>query len=43
VLAKILEASGERLRAIGEYQAEVAAHPDNTLARGELLRLQSVQ
>ena len=43
VLAKILEASGERARAIGEYQAEVAAHPDNTLARGELLRLQSVQ
>ncbi|MGA7645661.1 MAG: tetratricopeptide repeat protein [Terriglobales bacterium] len=43
VLAKILEASGERERAIAEYQAEVAAHPDNTLARGELLRLQSVQ
>ncbi|MGA7079700.1 MAG: tetratricopeptide repeat protein [Terriglobales bacterium] len=43
VLAKILEASGDRERAIAEYQAEVAAHPDNTLARGELLRLRSAQ
>jgi protein O-mannosyl-transferase len=43
VLAKILEASGDRERAIAEYQAEVAAHPDSTLARGELLRLQSAQ
>ncbi len=43
VLAKIREASGDRERAIAEYQAEVAAHPDNTLARGELLKLQSAQ
>jgi len=43
VLAKILEASGERERAIAEYQAEVAAHPENSLARGELQRLHAAQ
>ena len=43
VLAKILEASGDRERAIAEYQAEVAAHPENSLARGELQRLHAAQ
>jgi hypothetical protein len=43
VLAKILEASGNRADAIVEYQAEVASHPENALARSELQRLQSSQ
>jgi hypothetical protein len=41
VLAKILEASGNRERAIAEYQAEVSSFPENALARSELQRLQS--
>jgi len=41
VLAKILEASGNRERAIAEYQAEASRHPENALARSELQRLQS--
>ncbi len=41
VLAKILEAGGNRERAIAEYKAEVSAHPENGLARSELQRLQS--
>jgi len=43
VLAKILEASGNRERAIAEYQAEASLHPENALARSELQRLQSAQ
>jgi protein O-mannosyl-transferase len=43
VLAKILESSGNRERAIAEYQAEVSSHPENALARSELQRLQSSQ
>jgi Tfp pilus assembly protein PilF len=43
VLAKIFEASGNRAGAIAEYQAEVASHPENALARSELQRLQSSQ
>lgn len=41
VLAKILEASGNRERAIAEYQAEASQHPENAQARNELQRLQS--
>jgi protein O-mannosyl-transferase len=41
VLAKILEAGGNRERAIAEYKAELSAHPENGLARSELQRLQS--
>lgn len=41
VLAKILEVSGNRERAIAEYQAEVSSHPENSVARSELQRLQS--
>jgi cytochrome c-type biogenesis protein CcmH/NrfG len=41
VLAKILEASGNRERAIAEYKAEVLSYPENALARSELQRLQS--
>ena len=41
VLAKILEASGNRERAIAEYKAEVLYHPESALARSELQRLQS--
>jgi len=41
VLAKILEASGNRERAIAEYQAEVSSNPENALARSELQRLQA--
>jgi Tfp pilus assembly protein PilF len=43
VLAKILEASGNRERAIAEYRAEVLSHPENGQARSELQRLQSSQ
>jgi Tfp pilus assembly protein PilF len=43
VLAKILETSGDRERAIAEYRAEVLSHPENALARSELQRLQSSQ
>jgi protein O-mannosyl-transferase len=43
VLAKIFEASGNRERAIAEYQAEVSSNPENALARSELQRLQSAQ
>jgi len=43
VLAKILEASGNRERAIAEYKAEVSSHPESALARSELQRLQSSQ
>ncbi len=43
VLAKILEASGNREQAITEYKAEVLYHPENALARSELQRLQSSQ
>ena len=43
VLAKILEASGNRERAIAEYQAEASLHRENALARRELQRLQSSQ
>ena len=43
VLAKILEASGNREQAITEYKAEVLHHPENALARSELQRLQSAQ
>jgi protein O-mannosyl-transferase len=43
VLAEILEASGNRQRAITEYEAEVLSHPENQLARSELQRLQSSQ
>jgi protein O-mannosyl-transferase len=43
VLAKILEASGQRERAIAEYNAEVLSHPGNTQAFDELKRLQSSQ
>jgi protein O-mannosyl-transferase len=43
VLAKILEASGNRERAIAEYQAEVSSNPENALARSELQRIQSSQ
>jgi len=43
VLAKILEASGNREQAIAEYKAEVSSHPENALARSELQRLQSLQ
>jgi len=41
VLAKILEASGNRERAVAEYQAEASLHPENALARSELQRLQA--
>src|SRR6266853_728452 len=40
VLAKILETSGDRERAIAEYRAEVLSHPENALAGSELQRLQ---
>jgi Tfp pilus assembly protein PilF len=43
VLAKILEASGDRERAIAEYKAELTSHPENALAQSELQRLQSEQ
>jgi protein O-mannosyl-transferase len=43
VLGKILESSGNRAGAIVEYEAEVASHPENALARSELQRLQSLQ
>jgi Tfp pilus assembly protein PilF len=42
VLAKILEARGNRERAIAEYRAELSSHPENALAKGELERLQSL-
>jgi Tfp pilus assembly protein PilF len=43
VLARILEARGDREGAIAEYRAEVAAHPENGLAVNEIQRLQSTQ
>ncbi len=43
VLAKILEFSGNRERAIAEYKAEVLSHPENAVAGSELQRLQSSQ
>lgn len=43
VLAKILEDSGKRDQAIAEYKTEVLYHPEDTLARNELQRLQSSQ
>ena len=43
VLAKILEASGNRRGAIEEYNAEAMSHPENKAAKGELQRLQSSQ
>jgi hypothetical protein len=43
VLAKILEDSGKREQAIAEYRTEVLYHPENAMARGELLRLQAAQ
>jgi protein O-mannosyl-transferase len=43
VLARILEARGDRERAIAEYRAEVAAHPENALAASEIQRLRSAQ
>jgi Tfp pilus assembly protein PilF len=43
VLATILEASGNRERAIAEYKAEMLLHPENAVARSELQRLQSSQ
>lgn len=43
VLGKILEASGNRERAITEYKAEVSFHPENKLAATELERLQTSQ
>jgi Tfp pilus assembly protein PilF len=41
VLAKILEAGGDRNGAFGEYRAELVSHPDNGLAKSEVQRLQS--
>jgi Tfp pilus assembly protein PilF len=43
VLAKILEASGERDRAILEYKTEALYHPGSAPARIELQRLQASQ
>jgi protein O-mannosyl-transferase len=43
VLGKILEAGGNRQRAITEYKAEVSFHPENKLAASELERLQTSQ
>jgi protein O-mannosyl-transferase len=40
VLAKILEARGEREQAIAEYKSEMLNHPENTVAGVELQRLQ---
>jgi len=43
VFARILEDSGKREQAIAEYRTEVLYHPENAIARGELLRLKSSQ
>jgi len=43
VLAKILEARGQREQAIAEYKNEMLHHPENTVARVELQRLQPSQ
>jgi Tfp pilus assembly protein PilF len=43
VLAKILETSGNRERALAEYQAEASLHPENAQAKTEIQRLQARQ
>jgi Tfp pilus assembly protein PilF len=41
ILGKIFEASGERARAVAEYQAELRNHPENSMVGSELQRLRT--
>jgi Flp pilus assembly protein TadD len=43
ILGMILEARGDRARAMAEFLSELSAHPANASARSELQRLQSSQ